>query len=346
VADGQARRFLVVRTDRIGDVLLSTPVLESLRMSFPNAHIAMMVSQVTVPLVRDNPHLGDVLVDSQAGPGGFFRTLRTVRRGRYTHALLLHPTFRLALLLFAARIPVRIGTAYRVYSFLFNRRVREHRSLCDRHEAAYNLSLAEAAGARRTELRPLLSVQQEYRSAIEYRLEGLGVAPGVPFVAVHPGSGGSSRNWSSQQYARLVGAGRQAWGVELVVTGGPGEEKLVAQVASQVSVHPPVTADCLSLGELAALLERAQFLVSGSTGPMHIASAVGTPVIGLFCPIEGCTPRRWGPLGKGDVVLMPPVPPCRRCIGHSCPYYDCMDQISVEDVIQAGREILDPPSPF
>ena len=90
------------------------------------------------------------------------------------------------------------------------------------------------------------------------------------------------------------------------------------------------------LKALAAELAAMDVFIASSTGPLHIASAVGTPVVGVYCPIKVCLPERWGPIGPNDMALVPDVPPCPECVGARCEYYDCMERVTIEQVRDAA----------
>ena len=133
------QNILVVRTDRIGDVILTLPTIEALKLNFPNAHIAMLLSSYTASLVEG---IADVLTyNREIALKPFFEMLAELRRARFDVAVVAFPRFRIALLLWLAGIPLRIGTGYRWYSFLFNRKIFEHRKNVEKHEAEYNVSL-------------------------------------------------------------------------------------------------------------------------------------------------------------------------------------------------------------
>lgn len=340
-------RILVIRTDRIGDTLLSTPVLTALRERYPASHIAMLVTPYTQQVIAGHPALDGTLVDDRTGLHrgllGFLRLTRTLRNERFNTAIVLHPTLRLALLCRVCRIPNRVGTGYRAYSFLFNRRVYEHRKDVRRHEVAYNLSLVTALTGEVACAEPFFFVPDEAHSAIAERMTEWGIGPDECVVTLHPGSGGSARSWPAASFARL-GQRLMDNGMRVVLTGGPGERTLVEQIAANMTPPPVVTVDDLSIKELAALLAKSRLCITNSTGPLHIAAAVKTPTVALFCPITPCSPARWGPYGDGHVVLQPDVPPCPKCIETACPYFDCMDRISVDSVFQAAQEILGAPS--
>ncbi len=333
-------RILVIRTDRIGDVLLSTPVLSVLREQDSASHISMLVSPYAAGAIDGHPALDEVIVDDRSGRhrglAGFYRLVVDLRESRFDAALVLHPTARLALACRLAGIPERIGSGYRAYGFLFSRRVYEHRKYADRHEVEYNLALARVLYGQAGDAAPEIHIPDETRRAMAQRMRRWQVLPEEPLVVLHPGSGGSARNWPAGAYARLADRLTEV-GVRVVVTGSDAEHALVGQVADSNPDRTIPAAGELDIKELAALLEASALCVTNSTGPLHVAAAVGTPTVALFCPIKPCSPTRWGPYGGDHDVLMPEVPACPRCIETACPYFDCMERISVDDVFEAVR---------
>jgi len=330
-------RILIVRTDRIGDVLLSTPVVEALRLKFPGANIAMLVSEQTKEILEGNPFLNEVLVDMGEKASKLAKRLKAKR---FDTAVVLHPTPRLAWALSRAGIPLRVGTGYRGYSFLFTKRVYEHRKTALRHELEYNLSLAEALGASLTDPQPKIFLSSEDRAWAKDRLNKAEVKEGERLVGIHPGSGGTARDWRPERFGELGERIQRELGAKVVVTGVKGERKLAEAVASKMSQSPVIIIGETSLKQLMAILEKESVFISNSTGPMHLAAAVGTPVVALFPPIRACSPRRWGPWGKGHKVILPKVPECRKCTEAKCKVYDCMDKISVDEVFIAVKEVL------
>lgn len=342
--DASIHHLLVVRTDRIGDVLLSTPVLSGLREQFPDSRIAMLVSPYAREVVDGHPALDDVFVDDQAGKHrgflGWLRLVGDIRAQRFDALVVLHPTLRLALLGVIAGIPVRVGSGYRAYGVLFNRRVYEHRKDARRHEVEYNMRIAAALGVQATPSPPIIVIPDAARQAIASRLDAWGVETTDTLVALHPGSGGSARSWPAASFAALGDRLAMECGARVVLTGGPSERALVESVIGQMRTRPLTIVGETTIKELAALLAVCQLCVTNSTGPLHLAAAVGTPTVALFCPITPCSPVRWGPYGDGHRVLKPDVPACPRCIGLACEYFDCMTRISVDVVYKATQEIL------
>jgi heptosyltransferase III len=336
------RRILVIRTDRIGDVVLSTPVLTALRQRYCDAFIAMLVRPYTLGLVSGHPHADEILLDDasgiNAGVKGFFRLVKLLRSRDFDTVLILHPTFRLALLCFLSGIPHRVGTGYRAYSFLINQRVFQHRKHAGRHELDLNLDLARAVGAPLDVVQFHLAVPEEAFARVRMLLQTIDLKPGQPFVILHPGSGGSAIDWPVSSFAELADRIHDELGVSVLVTGNNAETGLIDRLCALTKAQPRRLDGKLTIKELLALLSLAQVLVANSTGPLHMAVAVGCRIVGLFCPLVACSPVRWGPYGQLDSVLMPPLPPCEKCEAAYCQTSSCMELITVEKVFSKVKE--------
>jgi heptosyltransferase-2 len=335
-------RILIVRTDRIGDVVLSLPVASVLRRAFPNSYLAMLVQPLVREVVSGQPDLSEVLFDGPCDGGvkGFFRLVRQLKNDRFDAALVLHPTLRLALMLALARIPVRVGTGYRSYSFLFNRRVYEHRKHSARHEAEYNLSLARRLGVDSGILEFKLFIPQAAEEAVDAFLNEKQWSGCRPLVVIHPGTRASSLDWPLESFSRLAAEIIRQTGACIVLSGGPDEAKLAHRLMAGISGKIDQVADRFNMKEMCALFKRADLFISNSTGPLHLARAVGAEVIGLYPPLTPASPRRWGPYGRPDSVIAPDLPECRRCRGKRCPEWNCMKHISVDTVLQLALKKL------
>jgi len=336
------RRILVVRTDRIGDVILTLPMVEVLRKNFPHAHIAMLIRRYTRELVEGNKNIDEILFyDDGNTLRPFSRIVSILRQGKFDVAFITYPRFRLALVIWRAGIPLRVGTGYRWYSILFNKKVFVHRKTAERHEAEYNLDLLQAIGCEVVEIPiPHLEIPRHVLDSVQHRLPQYGITPGKRIVIFHPGSGGSGRDWSPAKFAALGKKLSQYSDIQVVVTGGKGEDGLVHSVATMIGVNIPSIVGQLSLKEYAALAKIASLLVANSTGPLHIAAAVGTPVIGLYSQIPAMSPRRWGPYTERKTLFVPKNKPldCDKCTaGSECA---CMESITVDEVHEGVKHYL------
>lgn len=329
------RRILVVRPDRIGDFVLTQPMVAALRQAWPAARIEALVSARVAPLAPLVPEL-----DAAHGEPDGFLALRALFSGRdFDLALFPYGSFHHCLAASLARIPRRVGNGLRAYSLLLTDRVAIHRSDPPLHEVDYCLALLAPLGIPAAPgAVPRLVVPAPLREAAGARLGALGIAPGG-FVLVHPGGLGSAGRPSPATFARyasaLAGEGRFA-GLPLLVGAGPGEEAgaQATAAASGGRVLPPSP----DPAEYAALLSLAALVVAGSTGPLHLAAAVGAPVLGFYPLKASQTIPRWGPRGPRARALSPDPGTCPACREARCDSSTCFERIPDAAVRQAAAQ--------
>ncbi|NUN71154.1 MAG: glycosyltransferase family 9 protein [Bacteroidetes bacterium] len=335
VPEDTIRNILLVRTDRIGDVVLSLPMLPLLKERYPQARVTVMVRPYTKELVEHHSCVDDVILWDESK--GVMPYVSILKQRRFDLVILPYPRFNLALICFLAGIPVRVGTGYRWYSFLFNKRIYEHRKDARRHEVEYNLNLLTTIGINSTAAPAFeFTVDEAARRTVDAQLNKDGIGT---FVVLHAGSGGSARDWSVEKFAQLGDLLRKETGMQVVLTGGAGEKDLVRSLASAMEQPPIDYAGRFSLQELAELFRRASVFVANSTGPLHIASMVGTPVVAFYPPIIQCSPARWGPYTAKKRVFTADNLSCPLCKGGPCTSNVCMDQITVRQVADAVKEL-------
>jgi ADP-heptose:LPS heptosyltransferase len=333
------RKILLIRTDRLGDVILSTPVATAIKRNWPDVHVTFLLRHYTAEITRCHPHVDETLEIDGAEIGGDVRRLmQALRQRQFEAVVLLHPRPNLAWAVWRSGIPLRIGTGYRWYSFLFNRRVFEHRKTAARHEAEYNLRLLRPLGIGAAEIEFHFALLNAEREKIDEKLNKLGA--GVKPVILHPGSGGSSRDWPPEYFAQLADRIQHALGAQVILTGAPAEENLIAAIQRQTKSQPLSLCGRLTIIELALLCQRAAVFVSNSTGPLHLAVMVGTPVVAFYPPIRVARPERWGPYGRRADVLMSQQEECKRCRQSPARVCDCMRAISVELAFKKIQEKL------
>jgi heptosyltransferase-3 len=330
-------RYIVVRNDRIGDLILSLPVAEAIKDSEPGAEVYYVTAPQTSEIARACPFIDGVIeYDETSGDiGEVFRLARAARAVGPTTALILRPTLKTAIALVLARVPRRVGTAYRYYSLLFTKTVREHRRFAEKHEAEYNLSCLRAVlDVKERSYTPVVKADESAGRFADDALKQMDLKD-KEFVIVHPGSGGSARNLTPKCFARLADLVESVFGLRVLVTAGKDDLALVDEMDSHRSTRSLTLTGIPRLLDLAAVMARAKLFVSGSTGPMHLAAAVGTPTLSFFSPVRSCSPRRWGPMGSGGAVIMPPVPECPTCKGDTCRYFDCMALVEEDKILEA-----------
>ncbi len=335
-------KILLVRTDGIGDVLLSVPLAGTIKRERPGDKIWLLTRHYTREIGENHPAIDGVLTtdDENGEPYPFMAMARMLRSHGFDSAVLLYARFGIALLLRTAGIPTRIGTGYRWFSFLLTKKVYEHRKSIRKHELEYNLSLLKPLGID-TECGELVFLVPD--SAVRRAdgiLEEYAIRHGEPFVVLHPGSGGSALEWPPGKFARLADELIRTCRLRVVITGGPKESRLLERIAGSITEPADIVDRRLTLSELGALLKRASLVISNSTGPLHLAVAVGTEVIGLYPPITLCSPLRWGPYGRKDSVI---VPACREFRTRKEALNElpgCMDMIPVQTVLELALRKL------
>ncbi len=342
----KTNRILVIRNDKLGDVILATPVFLSLRSAFPKSYIAALVSAAGYGAVKDNPYLNTVIVDDikgkHAGKTGFLRLAEKIRAEKFDAVLVLFSNWRMGRLCYQAGIPTRIGAASKIAQIFYTKRIYQHRSACLRHEAEYNLELAAVLGAE-----PILKTQvytgAEVKKQAALFFDSLKLDAKRPLIGIHPGSGGSAVSWPLDKYIELANLLTTELGAGIFITHGPGEEDKVQYIAKKLNKPPYYYHGNYSIQFMAELIKRFKVFVSSNTGPMHLAAAVGTPCVSLFSPLIATNATRWGPIGNKNKALTPALPECRKCIPDKCIHFNCLDLISAKQVAQAVGKAACPP---
>ncbi len=317
------RKLLLIRTDRIGDTLLTLPVVKPIKERWPDCKIDFLARTYTHPILKNVKEIGQIL---NYEPEGVHRGIKghqllatEIQQQDYEAAILFYPRFGLTFALCRARVPRRIGTSHRWYSFLLTDRVHQSRRECLKHEAEYNLDLLKPL------LQDLPSEIPQFRLDIpektKLELQGILTANDIlgKYLVVHPGNGDSAPNLSRDQYRTLIQQISLS-GIRVVLTGVNSEKEYNASLKSKFTTNHIIDlTGTLNLEQMIALLSEAKGLITTSTGPAHIASAVGTPVATFYCPAIPHTPDRWGPLENLERVTTPKLTNS-HCQMKQCPH--------------------------
>jgi lipopolysaccharide heptosyltransferase II len=342
------QRILAVSNTAIGDTLLSTPGLRSLRLAYPQARISLLLNGAYRELFAANPDV-DEIIDSRGNWRGFWPLVRALRQRHFDLACVFHgnePQTTPLCYLAGARFIFKLPNANRFRYLLTNSaEVTEWKDYS--HGIEQRLAVAALAGGKPTDRRMTLTVSEAQRSQLDAWLAQRGVAPSAPLIGFQPGASTRSRRWAP---SRFVALGRALLAdhpeAHIVITGSPAEADLAAEIARGIDdKRVTVTAGALPLALLPALLARCRPLVTGDTGPMHIAVAVGTPVLALFAVADW---RKSGPAYDLDKhVIIQRGRTCDPCYSKNCPYAEpiCMEQIAVDEVKLAVDTMLARPAP-
>jgi len=338
------KRILIVRTDRLGDVLLSTPVIKAMRESCPDAYIAMMVSPYAKDIVDGNPYLDEVIIYDKDGKHK--RWLRSIKfahklkKKRFDLTLILHPTNRVHLVTFFAGIPRRVGYN-RKLGFLLTDSLKHSKQSGEKHELEYNLDLVRYLGIEPKDKELFMPIKPESERWVEdlFRQEGIGACDKL--LAIHPGASCHSKIWLNERFAEVADRLADKYGFRVLIAAGPKDIGLANNLIRQMR-HPAINlAGKISVSQLASVLKRCRLFISNDSGPVHISSSLGTPVISIFGRSQkGLSPKRWGPLGKKDRVAYKTVG-CVECLAHNCVRdFACLKAVTADYVLNAADSIL------
>ncbi len=337
-------RILVVRLDRVGDVILSTPVPDALRQSYPQVFIAMLVRPACQEVVQGHPSVDSVIVyDKEQAHKSVPNTIRfalQLRALRFDTAIVLHPSHRSHWIPWLAQIPVRIGYA-RKGGWLLTHRMPHRKQEGRMHETLYTLELLKPLGISTTALRPRIAILPQAESRIVSILREASVDSTDRLVAIHPSASCVSKRWMPERFAQVADRLIIEEKVRICLVAGSEDARYAHAVAARMRFSVLNFAGRLRMSELAALLKRCRLLISNDSGPVHVAAAVGIPVVDIFGRNQsGLSPTRWGPWGEGHVILHKEVG-CVRCLAHACDIgFLCLTSLSVDEVYQAARSVL------
>ncbi|HNW40193.1 MAG TPA: glycosyltransferase family 9 protein [Candidatus Omnitrophota bacterium] len=293
------KNILAIRNDRFGEFLLNIPALRALKDKYPLAKITLAVSAQVYELAAAATCVDQVVVWDQIKRG--------LRKYRFDLGVVLNPTKEAHRSIFLAGIPVRVGYN-RKWGFLLTHKLKDTKHLGDRHEVDCNLELVGLLGAKVSDKSLSVRVDDNlYKYFINQSI-----------VIIHPFTSDPVKQWPIERFNQLANRIRAELDLKVVMVG-------LSSNPMELSDNIINMINKTTLTELAALLKRGILVISGDSGPMHLASAVGTPVLALFRnDLPGKTALRWGPWGQGHTVIEKPN----------------LNDITVDEVFNKAKEVL------
>jgi heptosyltransferase II len=341
------KNILVVRTDRIGDVILTTPALKALREKFRHSRITLLVTPQTQSLVDKNPYIDEVLVDDRKnqhqGIMGFWKLVGEIRQKRYDLAIIYHTKRRTNYLCGFAGIPIRLGYRDHNGGFLLTHQLKDERPSGKKHEADYCLDLLRPLGIVATERELHVSLHVEDERWAEEQIRKMGISGGIThadqLIAVHLGASDPSKQWPIEYFAELMERMREKYSVRFVLVGAASLSQESKKLQELTKMLLWDMTGQTSLSQLASLLARCRLLISNDSGPVHVAAAVNTPVVSIFTRNQpGINPERWAPLeprSRAVSVAFDPAPAFRKSGVASQEYLHKLKPVQVLEAVDA-----------
>lgn len=334
------QKILIIKPSSIGDIVHTLPFLGTINRLYPGAEFYWLVNRGFEKILEGNPYLDGIISFDRAlwrdnpikGIQSFIRMVRTIRSIGFNIVFDLQGLFRSGMISLLSGSKERIGLRYsrELSSIFYTKRLGYPEN--NNHAVSRNLSLIKDLGGSVEEIEFPIIVTEKEKNRMRLLL---GFNKEDTYIAFNPFGGWQTKRWGFDRYIKL-GNLLHREGYKVVLLGGPKDKEEAEMIASRMEKEPIITAGKTDLKELAALLKYVDLLVTNDTGPMHLAAAVGTPIIAIFGPTDT---RRTGPYGEGHTVITGDVD-CRPCFKKRCEEMRCMDSIDVGEVLMSAKRII------
>jgi heptosyltransferase-3 len=333
------KNILVIKLRYLGDVLLATPAFHVLHVAYPEARLTTLVNSGTEEILRWNPDLDGVLILERGGIAHQVTLYRELRRRRFDCVIDLTDSDRSAILARVSGAPIRIGfnEEHRWRGLLYTTVIKPPSSRL--HRVERDLEALRPLGI---EPKPgplvLHTTPEDDADAAKLLGELCGDNRDRPYVMLQPGARYWFKAWPLERFAELTDRLARNRGCQVLIGGDTREQGLAERIRGLTRSSPVVLAGRTNLLQYTAILKRCALFVGNDNGPMHMAAALGIPVVALFGPSD---PAEWGPRGTRSEVLYKGLD-CRRCFHPTCDKgeFSCMKQISVDEAFAAVRRCL------
>jgi len=345
--------ILIVKLSAIGDVIHTLPALNAIRKHYPHASITWLVEEDAAPLVQEHKALDRVLVSKRKRwlkalrSSSFLNTIKEIygfikalRDTRYDMILDFQALLKSGILIAIARGRRKIGFGkgleHMEHSYIFlNERIPAVGM--EIHALSRGMMLLHALGIPTNEVEYKLPVSDHDRKEIDKLMELHGINGVKSLIAINPVAKWETKLWPNKKFAELADMLIDQFDIKIVFTGGIKDYSIIQAITSSMKRRAINFAGKTTLTELAALYEKAALVISTDTGPMHLAAAMGTPVVALFGPTA---PWRTGPYGKGHQVISAGLE-CSPCFKRRCETTECMYQISMAQILEGVQKVLE-----
>ncbi len=335
------KNLLIVRTDRIGDVVLSLPLAELIKKHHPDCRVTFLIRSYTKDIAENNPFVDEIVILKETnGKILINENVRQITEKKFDSAIIVYPTFQTSLIIYLSKIKFRIGTGYRWYSFLFNEKVYQHRKFAEKHELEFNVGLLKKFGIdehinKQNINFNLQPAEKEVQKVREHLIKEE-VDFSIPIIIIHPGSGGSAVDLPVDKFKELICLISNNLQAEIFLTGSNEEKALCEKL--KINQNIKNFAGAFNLAELIALISFCDIFIANSTGPIHLAAALDKYIIGFYPKILACSPKRWGPYNQKSIIFSPKIN-CVNCTREQCEQLNCMNSIEVTDVFLEVNKI-------
>ena len=329
---------LIIKLRYIGDVLLATPTVRAIKAAQPNVHMTMMVNRGTEDVLSGSPNLDEIIVLDKGSLTAQSRLIAGLRHRQFDTVLDLTDGDRSAFLSWVSGAPVRIGfnDEHRWRGKWYTHVVQSVPGV--QHRIDRDLEALKPLGIQAGSKDPQVWLTPEEEKSAEQLLDQLGAQRSQSMVILQPGARYWFKAWPPERFAELADRLTSQYGCQVLIGGSDQDVALAEQIRQMAKSRPIVMAGRTTIKQFAAIAKKSALFVGSDSGAMHMAAAVGTPVVGLFGPSN---PREWGPRG-GPVEVLYKELDCRSCFHPTCirGEENCMKLITVEEVMSASGRLM------
>ncbi len=337
--------ILIVKLSAIGDVIHTLPSLAALRRLYPDAHITWVVEEAAADLVKNHPYLDTVLISRRKSwskdiqKGKIFKPLfdmrsliKELRRRRYDLVIDFHGLFKSSIIVLLSKGKRKLGydSLQELSGLFLNEKIPED---MNKHAVDRYLDFPRYLGKKIDNVEFILPQNNDAEAKVQLLMSKYKMDD-KKFIAINPMAYWKTKLWDNEKFAHLADLANTKLKMKVVFTGS--EKESIEGIISRMTTEGINLGGQTSLLDLAYLYKKAQMVITTDSGPMHLAAAVGTPVIALFGPTD---PARTGPFGKKHTIITARIP-CSPCFLKKCSTRKCMRDISPDEVLTAIEEKL------
>ena len=332
------RNVLIIKLRYIGDVLLATPTVRAIKAARPDVRVTMMVNRGTEDVLSGNPDLDEIIVLDKGSLTAQSRLIAGLRHRQFDTVIDLTDGDRSAFLSWVSGAAIRIGfnDEHRWRGRYYTQVIQPIPGI--RHRIERDLEALKPMSIKAESKDPQLWLTPEEEKSADQLQEQLGVQRSPSMVILQPGARYWFKAWPPERYAELSDRLTSTYGCQVLIGGSDQDVDLAKQIRQIAKSSPIIMAGRTTIKQFAAIAKKSVLFVGNDSGAMHIASAVGTPVVALFGP---SSPREWGPRGGPVEVLYKEID-CRSCFHPTCTRGEenCMRLITVEEVATAAKRLI------
>lgn len=338
-------KILIIDLDNLGDVVMASFLPRAIKKIYPDSYVGVLIKEYSQEVIKHNPFVNEIILFNPPWLGDMLdkrftwrATVALIKKLKLSHydlAIVVNSDWRKTLLAKLAGIPERVGANKKKSSLFLTLPVPYHDDPA-KHTVQENLDLLKALGYKNNEVNLEVFIDDDTLHWAEGMLTKNNLDKNESLIGIHPGAGHPARIWPAENYIKVINELEKDRQVRVLVVGSHGDH-VIKEIKDKINKYKVIFLWDISVLQMAALFKKCTWVIAQDSGPMHLATAVGTKVIAIFGPSN---PKKFGPYGAGHIVVRKEMP-CSPCGSDpECVKLDCIKNISVNDVLEKVKGVL------